>query len=709
MDISDALLNFTVKDANNSTMPVAIINHEGGLFHYAAASEIYKKELQTAGLDSLSDAERFLNNKKSFVYDSFLKSVLLSLEKGAVQIKDFVVNSEYFTCKIKSRRDVTNPEKIICNAYLMNLADNTPSTLEMDKVTRGLCSLYDHINLVDTIPFTIKRIFTKTSKYLISEEEIDAVGYIDKYAESFIYPDEQERYKKYFSLAEVFKNFENEKSNFIVNYFRTKNDQDEYIWKAYVLIRANYGDGRYIYSCVRDVDLTTEHVLIKENYVELFNDLPMAYSIMEVKLDGDKVSDVICLFASKKVSEIMGVPNENMVGKSMLNTVSNVDEWADLMYDAAYNGKTIKETQFISNGSKWVSVVMNQAAQRGRCAVILEDVTHERLNTMRLGREWRTDDLIITTAKYLHCGLPYEEAINRVIKVIGEAIHSRRIYILESNGDNTYTETFEWCNRPDDSVKDLFKKMTRDTMINWEEEYPGAMSLIVDDVSSLEFTHPNMYEILSDLGIKSIIEIPIMDEGQNIGYFGVLDYTFVEAFDVKQLLETVSYFISAEIVRKKLLRELENKSVFDTLCGVRNRNAMEIRIKRLKKKNAPIGVLYADANCLKKLNDTKGHEAGDALLKTISGIMADCFSKDTVYRAGGDEFLAIMYDISDVEFIAKCEELSSMIKAREDISVALGWAWHYSSSDIEEVMKMADSRMYADKANYYKKNNRRKS
>ena len=379
------------------------------------------------------------------------------------------------------------------------------------------------------------------------------------------------------------------------------------------------------------------------------------------------------------------------------------------MYRAAYKQEKISEIRYVASNKKWINVIMDKAAEKGRCAVILEDVTKEQLTTQRLGREWRTDDLIITCAKHLHCGLPYEEGIDRVIKLVGESLHAKRVYIIENNEDGTYSETFEWCRDIGDSKKDFFQKVQKSDMLNWETEFIGAFSVIINDVDSIEHSHPRMYQLLKKFEVNSLVEIPIMDEGQLVGYFGAIDYAEIDALDARQLLETLSYFLAAEIVRKKLLQELEKKSIYDTLCDVKNRNAMDIITKRLLRKNLPVGVLYADANGLKRVNDTQGHEAGDALLKKMSSIMSECFGKENVYRAGGDEFLVIMPKISEEDFMAKCTELKEMFENAKDLAVALGSSWTLDSSGLSDVMREADKEMYEDKANYYRKNNRRRA
>lgn len=119
-------------------------------------------------------------------------------------------------------------------------------------------------------------------------------------------------------------------------------------------------------------------------------------------------------------------------------------------------------------------------------------------------------------------------------------------------------------------------------------------------------------------------------------------------------------------------------------------------------------VLFSiDVNGLKTVNDTKGHAAGDELIKGA----ADCLAlsvgkKGKVYRTGGDEFMAVVH-------MKEPEQLREEIKQRskewhgiytEEITMSVGYASHRDHPDaaVEELEHMADADMYAEKERHYK-------
>ena len=106
----------------------------------------------------------------------------------------------------------------------------------------------------------------------------------------------------------------------------------------------------------------------------------------------------------------------------------------------------------------------------------------------------------------------------------------------------------------------------------------------------------------------------------------------------------------AELV--KLHRELDRVSAqarHDTLTGALNRQgldeAMNREISTVKRKDTPLSVALLDIDNFKKLNDSKGHETGDAALTHLATVARECMRpQDTLARYGGEEFVILLPD-----------------------------------------------------------------
>lgn len=142
----------------------------------------------------------------------------------------------------------------------------------------------------------------------------------------------------------------------------------------------------------------------------------------------------------------------------------------------------------------------------------------------------------------------------------------------------------------------------------------------------------------------------------------------------------------------------------DGLTGLGNRYALNQELALLKEMSVPVGVCYTDINGLKAINDAKGHEAGDKLIRDTAYLFGSIFKKKFCYRFGGDEFIAIVPEVPQEKFAEMVEKFK--LKAR-GVAIAVGWEWIEVSGDINKAIKNADEEMYKDKARYYKNHERR--
>lgn len=148
----------------------------------------------------------------------------------------------------------------------------------------------------------------------------------------------------------------------------------------------------------------------------------------------------------------------------------------------------------------------------------------------------------------------------------------------------------------------------------------------------------------------------------------------------------------------------------DALTGLLNRRGYDDSM--LARSTTPLkeNFVYVsmDLNGLKQANDTFGHEAGDELIKSAAVCMRKCFEDyGELFRFGGDEFVA-MIDADDRQLEAIKREFEEMIAywnihLVKGLSVSCGYIQHkeFPEKTLEELVKIADMRMYQAKQEYY--------
>lgn len=149
----------------------------------------------------------------------------------------------------------------------------------------------------------------------------------------------------------------------------------------------------------------------------------------------------------------------------------------------------------------------------------------------------------------------------------------------------------------------------------------------------------------------------------------------------------------------------------DYLTDLKNRNAYELDVKNLCAHSGMegMGLLLADLNGLKRVNDTWGHEAGDRYIKDFADALRSVVGVEGVlYRIGGDEFLAMIHSATPQQLQGYMERIhwSFQCKAQENIpygSCSIGSAICTGEDFLpyEKAYREADTEMYENKKVYY--------
>ena len=187
----------------------------------------------------------------------------------------------------------------------------------------------------------------------------------------------------------------------------------------------------------------------------------------------------------------------------------------------------------------------------------------------------------------------------------------------------------------------------------------------------------------------------------------------IAAGDLNQRVEFLGEFSVAfnamiDALREKQAAEEQVRylSMHDTLTGLYNRTYFTEEMARLERgRSFPVSILLADLDDLKKVNDTRGHAAGDRILQAAARVLQKGVrSDDVVARIGGDEFAVILpeTDLNDaarvLERIRAMEADHNAAGEEFSIAMSVGLATAHENGPLENTLRLADQRMYEDKA-----------
>lgn len=156
--------------------------------------------------------------------------------------------------------------------------------------------------------------------------------------------------------------------------------------------------------------------------------------------------------------------------------------------------------------------------------------------------------------------------------------------------------------------------------------------------------------------------------------------------------------------------ELENMAHHDPLTGLPNRlllhARLELTLERKRRDKGHAAILFLDLDGFKQINDQYGHRVGDKVLILVAEKLNRLRGTDTVARFAGDEFIAVLSDLSsaqDAESIAQkliddIRDMSSQASIPAEISTSIGIAiFPEHGEDVDSLIEHADQAMYQAK------------
>lgn len=475
--------------------------------------------------------------------------------------------------------------------------------------------------------------------------------------------------------------------------------------------------------------------LVQELYhkyaFDMYADMPYGFAVLKVIETGTESGEAFFIYANSAFLSMTDTKDIDIKGCSYTEIMGRLNKalYRNLCR-AAYNDDKSMVFENIKKDGAWFNVMTFPLLQKGYCAITLFDAFDFGSSFLTEEDASLADRVIVKISKIIHSADDdFEINMHRALRFLGDFLGCERSFIIDYFHGQPFVR-YEWFREEEKAVQDPFQASSQDPWLVMdrigfiEERTDKNKLLLIKDANDGEDSpfkgldsdsdeNADFCNYLINNNIRSMIAAPYYVEDNIAGYFVIDNFKETNTYAIKYLVEIITITLFSEIHSRRLVEKLAFMGTQDQLTNVNNRNAMNIRVCELDDMDIPVGVVYADVNGLKAINDALGHDAGDVRIIQMATILSKVFLRRDIFRVGGDEFVVIMPQISKEEFDDRIDKLKRITRQlqseadfvsndRKGVFFSLGAVWSKDCHDLNRLLKKADSLMYEEKKQYYK-------
>ena len=293
--------------------------------------------------------------------------------------------------------------------------------------------------------------------------------------------------------------------------------------------------------------------------------------------------------------------------------------------------------------------------------------------------------------------------IDNLMEFLGKLCQCERTYVFEIDyGNDTISNTYEWCAEGITPQKDLLQNETLSLVDYWIGLFKQKKPIIIPDVEKIKTDYPQMYATLKPQNIHSLLSVPIYLEDSLVGFLGIDNPEYLWEEELVPLLYRIGSLFSYVIRHRNLEEKVIYNKYHDPLTLAFNKEALDLDFKEASSWKQ-LGIVSCDLSELKATNDEHGFEKGDIMICRCNNFLKKIFNTYKIYRISGDRFVVICPNIDSAYF----EELVSVLESeinKGHYRLVFGYAW--TNDKLIEPLKVlyaAENILYKNKAIYFSK------
>jgi diguanylate cyclase (GGDEF)-like protein len=195
---------------------------------------------------------------------------------------------------------------------------------------------------------------------------------------------------------------------------------------------------------------------------------------------------------------------------------------------------------------------------------------------------------------------------------------------------------------------------------------------------------------------RTAVAVPMAwnDELKGVLSVGWTSMRRIDAEDTRTL-EAIAGLAAVACHNAETYRKVQEAARTDALTGLLNHGAMQVRVReeiaRARRDGTPLSYVIIDLDDFKRVNDVRGHQAGDELLRRVAALLqAELRPYDQVARYGGDEFVLLLPGSDEADATAVAERVRNTIRGGLAGACSLGVAQWHEPLDADGLLEHAD-------------------
>lgn len=292
----------------------------------------------------------------------------------------------------------------------------------------------------------------------------------------------------------------------------------------------------------------------------------------------------------------------------------------------------------------------------------------------------------------------FQSNYKQMLGFVGDFYEADCVNLVKTNAQGVPEEVYEWCL---DGVKSQKKRV--EAFVPGEEDpaylklLHKKMVLVVDQVMKIRKSFPNLYEKLRGMGVWAFYSLPLFKGDELAGQLMVFNCR--RHMGELTVLSVFGLFLMNELERKEAWERQQYELTHDALTGLYNRDSYMEYLEQLEDVDS-IGIVCADVNGLKQINDDFGYGYGNNIVCEIGDILRDVFKGYYVARFDGDDFNICCVNIERQHFMELVQEARRRF-AMHSNGAAVGYAWDDFEIDTKRMNAHAEEIMKVEKQRYY--------